>query len=121
MLEYGRNGNGCRRGEIKEKKGGSKKKKAPARAKFDVAKAMLKSEKLYDDLLKEAAKVENDDIEPETITAEYIVVARIKPNDFKGMNISGAASVSDWVPVVELTLFESHSVDFNRRCYRVCS
>jgi len=104
------------------KKGGSK--KAPAQgAKFDVAKASLKSERLYDDLQREQTKIDNLDVDTFAyITAEYMVTARVKPSDMKDMNIPGAASVSDWVPVAQLCLrrhvdepgFDVHTRDCER-------
>jgi|EP00979_Chaetoceros_neogracilis_P008010 hypothetical protein len=109
----------------KKKGGGSKKKKAPVPgAKFDVSKACLKSEKYYDEIQKEQAKIDNaDDDTFEYITAEYIITARIKPSEMKDMNIPGAASVSDWVPISQLCLrrrvdepgFDAHIRD----CVRV--
>ncbi|GFH54827.1 hypothetical protein CTEN210_11303 [Chaetoceros tenuissimus] len=104
----------------KKKKGG---KKAAAGPKFDVAKACLKSEKIYDKLLKEQTKIDQEDNDIfEYITAEYMITARIKPSDFKDMNIPGAASVSDWVPVAQMALkrhvdepsFDSHIRDCER-------
>jgi len=105
------------------KKGGSKKKAPAPGAKFDVAKACLKSERLYDDLQREQTKIDNVDDETfEYITAEYMVTARIKPSDMKDMNIPGAASVADWVPVAQLCLrrhvdepgFDTHTRDCER-------
>jgi len=104
----------------RKKKGG---KQAQSGKKFDVAKAVLKSEKVYDKMNREAAKAfdANDD-EIEFITAEYIVAARIKPADLKKVNVPGAASVSDWVPIAQLCLkrhvdepgFDTHIRDCER-------
>lgn len=107
----------------KQKKGGAKKKKTQGGAKFDVSKAVLKSEKLYDELQRKEAKAfDKDDDNIEFITAEYMITARIKPNDLKNVNVPGAAAVSDWVPVAQLSLkrhvnepgFENHIRDCER-------
>ena len=45
----------------KQKKGGAKKKKTQGGAKFDVSKAVLKSEKLYDELQRKEAKAFDKD------------------------------------------------------------
>lgn len=77
-----------------KKKSNSKEKKAS----FDVAKALIKSEKRYDELLTEsskayaAAEYEDEIVE---ITTEYVVAARAKPG-----SASGAAS--DWIPVAQV-------------------
>lgn len=105
----------------KNKKG--KKKKVQGPAKFDVSKAVLKSEKVYDELMRKQAKAyEEDEDNIEYITAEYMVAARIKPGDLKDVNVPGAASVSDWVPVAQLCLkrhvdepgFDNHIRDCER-------
>lgn len=71
-------------------------------AAFDVSKSMLKSEKIYDDLLKAAnkAELENPDGDSEVITQEYVIAARIIPEALQ--TIKGSASVSDWVPVAQM-------------------
>lgn len=110
-------------GTATKKKKGGKKKKVQTTSKFDVSKACLKSEKLYDKLQKESAKeFEEDEDDIEFVTAEYMVAARIKPRDFKDVNVPGAVSVSDWVPVAQLCLkrhvddpgFDSHIRDCAR-------
>lgn len=68
-------------------------------ASFDVAKALIKSEKLYDELLTEsskayaAAEYEDDVID---ITSEYVVAARVKPGT------SSTSAASDWIPVAQV-------------------
>lgn len=89
----------------KKQKGGGKKNTAGGSS-FDVAKACLKSEKLYDSLMKKQAKLQRDEDSEnfEYITTEYMVTARIKPSSLKDINIPGANGVSDWVPVAQLCL-----------------
>lgn len=106
----------------KKSKGGGKKNSSGSS--FDVAKSCLKSEKLYDQLLKEQAKVQREDGENfEYITSEYMVTARIKPDSLKDINVPGANSVSDWVPVAQLCLkrhVEEPGFDLHTRdCQRV--
>jgi hypothetical protein len=90
----------------KKKSGGKKKKsKSPRGSSFDVSKSMLKSEKLYDELLKEAKKVSDEDHKDfgTTITSEYVIAARINPDE-NSDSIPGASSLCDWVPVGQLCL-----------------
>jgi hypothetical protein len=91
----------------KSKKKSSKKgKKKGSGPSFDVSKSMLKSEKLYDELLKEANKIQNNEDHKDHghfTTNEYVIAARINP-DVKADSIPGASSVSDWVPVAQLCL-----------------
>ncbi len=100
----------------KKKKGGSKKKKksgSSVGSTFDVAKSMLKSEKLYDELLKEAGKISDED-HPDFgkfITSEYVIAARLSPNENK-VSIPGAASIADWVPVAQLCLTRPIEYDY---------
>ena len=69
-------------------------------ASFDASKALIKSEKLYDELLTEsskayaAAEYEDDIID---ITSEYVVAARAKPGA-----ASSAGAASDWIPVAQV-------------------
>ena len=91
-----------------KKGGGSKNKKkngATSGSSFDVSKAMLKSEKLYDELIKEATKVSDEDHKDfgSTITSEYVIAARLKASEMSS-NIPGSSSISDWVPVAQLCL-----------------
>jgi hypothetical protein len=68
-------------------------------ASFDVAKALIKSEKRYDELLTEfnkanaAAEYEDDMID---IATEYVVAARTKPGS------SPSSAASDWIPVAQV-------------------
>lgn len=73
---------------------------------FDVSKACLKSERLYDELIKSSNKLlQNDDEhDADTITAEYVITARISPSATKERLLPGAASLCDWVPVAQLCL-----------------
>ena len=81
----------------KKKKGKNVKRKS-----FDVAKAVLKSEKKYDELCIEAAKAyNNDDDTAETIISEFVITARLAPSTDV---IPSTASISDWVPVGQLSL-----------------
>ncbi len=89
----------------KKKKGAASKKKKKGKSSFDVSKSMLKSEKLYDELLKEATKALDED-HPQfgvTMTTEYIIAARLNP-DVEKSSVPGASSISDWVPVAQLCL-----------------
>ena len=95
----------------KKKSGSSKKKKktgASSGSSFDVAKSTLKSEKLYDELLKDAGKLSDEDHADhgKFFTSEYVIAARLSPNENKD-SIPGAASISDWVPVAQLCLTRS--------------
>jgi hypothetical protein len=99
-------------------------KKGTTTASFDVSKSCLKSEKLYDELMKESAKLINgEDDEFDSVTAEYVITARLSPSATKERLISGAASISDWVPVAQLCL-KRHIDDPNfdasvRECEKV--
>lgn len=110
---------------VSSSKNKKKGKKGTASTSFDVSKSCLKSEKLYDELMKESAKLINrdDDDEFDTVTAEYVITARISPSATKERLISGAASISDWVPVAQLCL-KRHIDDPNfdasvRECEKV--
>jgi len=83
----------------KKKKGGSKKQKNGSPS-FDVAKSLLKSEKLYEKLTEDASKALNSDDDDINMVSEYVIAAREAPND--GPPISVA--VSDWVPVAQLCI-----------------
>ncbi|KAL7507902.1 hypothetical protein ACHAXN_004994 [Cyclotella atomus] len=78
---------------------GKKSKDKKGTSSFDVAKALIKSEKRYDELLAEfnkanaAADYEDDMID---IATEYIVAARCKPGS------SPASAASDWIPVAQV-------------------
>jgi len=85
--------NGGKKNKNKNKNGGGEK--------FDVAKSMIKSEKLYDQLMSESIKYLNSNDEwntddtSDTITTEYIVTARRAPG-------SASSAASDWIPVAQL-------------------
>jgi len=89
----------------KKKKSGSKKKKGSNGGSFDVSKSMMKSDKAYDDLMKEAYKALDEDHQTfgEVVTTEYVIAARLNP-EAKKSSIQGAASLSDWVPVSQLCI-----------------
>lgn len=67
-------------------------------APFDVSAALLRSERLYEEIVGDAAKeiAESDDdaYNFDSITTEYIIAARSAKAD--------AAAMSDWVPVAQL-------------------
>jgi hypothetical protein len=91
---------------------------------YDVAKAWLKSKKLYDELLSETNKVsftvdEDGGLDtsivdsgegPEDITTEYIIAARCRlpetggGNNGNTNNNAALRSASDWIPVAQLCI-----------------
>ena len=74
--------------------GGSKKKES-----FDVAKAMIKTEKQYDQLMQASLKnLNSDDWDESEITTEYIIAARAKPGTVL------PKALCDWVPVAQIVL-----------------
>ena len=90
----------------KKKSSGSKSKKNGGSS-FDVAAATLKSEKLYDELLREATKALDEDHQDfgNRLTTEYVIAARLTPSEKKNASsIPGVTSISDWVPVAQLCL-----------------
>jgi hypothetical protein len=81
------------------KKSSSKDKKS---ASFDVAKSLIKSEKLYEELLTESGKAyANAEYEEDIIdiTSEFVVAARAKPG-----TPNAAAAASDWIPVAQICI-----------------
>lgn len=102
------------------KKGSGKKpnKDGGSTSPHDVGRALLRSEKLYDELMAEAAKVEREEpssideiygpIPGETmdVTTEYIIAARGK----QGASLIPKAA-TDWVPVAQICLVRSVPVD----------
>jgi hypothetical protein len=71
---------------------------------FDVSAALIKSEKLYEELSSNLAKEMNsvdENQNSDTITTEYMICARINPSLSP---IPGSASISDWVPIAQLCL-----------------
>jgi hypothetical protein len=118
----------------KKKKGGggggnnkSKEKRTP----FDAAASMIKSEKLYDELMAESTKAlmnnnNDDDAYYDdglmVVTTEYIITARAKKtngsnNSERQQSSSSAASsfvgANDWVPVAQMCLVRSITQDDN--------
>ena len=90
----------------KNKKGmGKTKSSSDNKKKYDVAKSMIKSEKLYDDLMAESIKAlqqeDDDDIE---ITTEYIIAARCEPGSTLAKASSAISAASDWVPVAQICI-----------------
>ena len=93
------------------KKKGKKNKKRMGKTKtsfdkkYDVAKSMIKSEKLYDDLMADSIKAlqkeDDDDIE---ITTEYIIAARCEPGSTLAKASSAISAASDWVPVAQICI-----------------
>ena len=120
----------------KKKKGGgggggggnkSKEKRTP----FDAAASMIKSEKLYDELMAESTKAlmnsDDDDAyyddDSMDVTTEYIITARAKKtngsnNSERQQSASSSSSSSfvganDWVPVAQMCLIRSITQDDN--------
>lgn len=118
----------------KKKKGGgggggnnkSKEKRTP----FDAAASMIKSEKLYDELMAESTKAllnSDDDAyyddDSMDVTTEYIITARAKKTN--GSNNSNSerqqsspvsssfVGANDWVPVAQMCLIRSITQDDN--------
>jgi hypothetical protein len=81
---------------------------------FDAPAALLRSEKVFEELQILSAKAiaqYNDDDEEEDATkdcihSEYMIAARYVPS---GTSQSGAAALSDWVPVAQLAMMRSSS------------
>ena len=73
---------------------------------FDVSKSVLKSERLYDELLKKSRKTSDEDHKDfgTSFTSEYVIAARLNPNEKKDSIPAGAAALSDWIPVGQLIL-----------------
>lgn len=73
--------------------------------KFDIASAMMKSEKLYDELMAESARALNSDEWVDEsdmdITTEYIVTARCRTD----------RALSDWVPVAQMCIIRPVHLD----------
>mmetsp|Transcript_14062 Transcript_14062/g.25392 ORF Transcript_14062/g.25392 Transcript_14062/m.25392 type:complete len:565 (-) Transcript_14062:41-1735(-) len=67
---------------------------------YDVAKAMIKSEKLYDEIMADSTKSVADGAELE-INREFIIAARCKPGATLPKSNQGA---SDWVPVAQICI-----------------
>ncbi len=103
---------------MKTKTGKKAKKEGASTSPYDVGRSLRRSEKLYDELMAEAAKIERE--EPSSIdqiygpipgemmdvTTEYIIAARGK---------QGAPSIpkaaTDWVPIAQICLVRSVPVD----------
>ncbi|KAL9187340.1 hypothetical protein ACHAXT_001443 [Thalassiosira profunda] len=92
----------------KPKKGGKGKgagKKSPES--YDVSKAMIKSEKRYDELMTASIKALHSDDEAweeSEITAEYIVAARCRPGATLKDNPSALVAARDWIPVAQVVI-----------------
>ena len=89
------------------------KKKGGSSAPFDVAKAMMRSEKLYDELMTGSSKASNGPDEWDElfgtddavdITSEYIIAARGKHGTTLPKANSALVAASDWVPVAQLCI-----------------
>lgn len=96
------------------KKGGKDKKKSSSQP-FDVSAALIKNEKLYEELMAESTRAfmnDNDDdlYSDIDLTTEYIVTARAKPDS----SSSSFVGASDWVPVAQLCIVRSISQDDNK-------
>ena len=90
----------------KNKKGmGKTKSSSDNKKKYDVAKSMIKSEKLYDDLMAESMKaLQQEDDEDIEITTEYIIAARCEPGSTLAKASSAISALSDWVPVAQICI-----------------
>jgi len=112
-------------GGTKSKKKGKKKKND--QASFDASAALLRSEKLYDQMSTEDAKKrslyeESDTISnnDETTFSEFVVAARYSPKQSQSSNpqqrIAGSSSVCDWTPVAQICLLRSrHNTNEDNR------
>eukprot|EP00970_Alexandrium_tamarense_P006076 scaffold1020_cov182-Alexandrium_tamarense.AAC.22 len=100
MTTKGKKG-GASKGMGKMSAKNDKKSAAP----FDVSKALIKSEKLYEELMSESTKAYNAAEEGTEgdldITTEYVIAARGKQS---GASTPIAASASDWVPVAQIVI-----------------
>eukprot|EP00984_Skeletonema_dohrnii_P009602 scaffold3676_cov103-Skeletonema_dohrnii-CCMP3373.AAC.3 len=97
-----------------KKKGGKKDKKKSTSQPFDVSAALIKNEKLYEELMAENTKalMNDDDYGDIDLTTEYIIAARAKPD---GSSPSSTfVGASDWVPVAQLCIVRSISQDDNK-------
>ena len=98
-----------------KKKGGKKDKKKSTSPPYDVSAALIKNEKLYEELMAESTKaLMNDDDDHYggiDLTTEYIIAARAKPDNNGSSQFVGA---SDWVPVAQLCIVRSISQDDNK-------
>ena len=89
----------------KKNKKGMGKTKTSSEKKYDVAKSMIKSEKLYDDLIAESMKaLQQDDDDDIEITTEYIIAARCDPSSSTSKASSAISAASDWVPVAQICI-----------------
>jgi hypothetical protein len=78
--------------------------------KFDTAKAMIKSDKLYEKLMADSNRALNaEDWNEATrdITTEYIVTARCKPGSTLAKANDALIAASDWIPVSQLVIVRS--------------
>ncbi|KAL7539409.1 hypothetical protein ACHAWF_006399 [Thalassiosira exigua] len=94
--------------------------------KFDVAKAAIKSEKLYDELMSESIKALTSDEWDESevdVTTEYIVAARRRPGaaSTKSANGGACASSSDWIPVAQIVVVRPVRADEEDEHERIAS
>jgi hypothetical protein len=86
-----------------------------AKQPYDVAKAWIKSQKLYDEIMSESTRAFNaapDDVDGDgepgviaDVATEYIVAARCRAGDGgggRGNGNSALRSASDWIPVAQM-------------------
>ena len=98
------------KGKKKKKTNSSKNNKGMGKKstdKFDVAKAMIKSEKLYEQITENWIKALNSDEWDEDemdIMTEYVVAARCKPGSTLTKSNSALVSASDWIPVAQVCI-----------------
>ena len=109
------------KGKNKGGGGGKKDKKKSSSQPYDVSAALIKNEKLYEELMVENTKaLMNDDDNDGNLyssdidlTTEYIIAARAKPGGGTSSS-SSFAGASDWVPVAQLCIVRSISQDDNK-------
>mmetsp|Transcript_10465 Transcript_10465/g.17290 ORF Transcript_10465/g.17290 Transcript_10465/m.17290 type:complete len:380 (-) Transcript_10465:76-1215(-) len=100
-----------------KKKGGKKDKKKSTSPPYDVSAALIKNEKLYEELMAESTKAlmnDDDNLYGDIdLTTEYIIAARAKPDNGSSPS-STFVGASDWVPVAQLCIVRSISQDDNK-------
>lgn len=102
----------------KKKGGGKKDKKKSTSQPYDVSAALIKNEKLYEELMAESTKAlmnDDDDLYGDIdLTTEYIIAARAKPDGSSSSPSSTFVGASDWVPVAQLCIVRSINQDDNK-------
>lgn len=100
----------------KNTKKSKKNKKQKSYDQFDVSSALLRSEKLYDQLTTQCTKsMLNDDdgadSSDNTVLSEFLVAARYRysPSSQQQQRPIGSSSVSDWTPIAQICLLRSRN------------